>query len=939
MSDITKSVIAVLCLSASFAGWGMEWLSPSPGAGGARPFRPRCELKHIGPAPAAAVAVSPLRSNGLRKAAGVVAQDWFEKAKAKLMKRGEVHTNVVDVLVAFDRSAMAWLAENGYGSRDEFAEICLRKMNWVLENSGLLDEFSFQLAGTAEVDVDVPESYHAVAGYYDSDGNYEEEGYTDLSRVLDDATGDTTAGKRSPKWTALRAERELACADVVSLLVASETDGTVGLAYSLDRTSVVTPEYFSDHAYSVVCIERVMKDCTQVHEIGHLMGAGHSDQMDSDYYMGSDGVSLLGPQLFPYSAGMYFNEADGEGAASDERDWLWRYTVMGYNYPGPSWGLDIYGDPIFAAGEPCFSSPDLFSENGVAKGDALHDNARTLRETYAFVANYRVRKAAVRVVAPEGGGTATGQGVYSPGQTVKLAAKPTSGHVFAGWYSAYDEATGEFSEPFDRGTADYRTASQQFAAGAESETVYARFVTPAVDAAALSVNAGDVATGADGSISLRLGPWVESLSTPKLSVRGLPSGLKYDAKTLQITGIAKKPGVYTVTVQATNASVKKATTATTATFRVIVPNFVSRMLPNLRSETDAYGTVWCGVNFSTNRVDCTPLAGWTVKASGLPSGLKFDAKKGVVGGVPTKAGSFTVTFTASKKGEKNQIATITLNVTALPSWAVGTFNGSVGKDGEVAGLVTMTVAANGKIGGKLLEGGKTWTLSAPSFDGAEDLEPLGQLDTLEPLDSLDNRSVFYASVIAKAGKEIVTNKIAVAAEAMSAATAGSSNQSYRGVVKTFEPSNSQTFEPSNSQTFNPSTFQPFNLQLSAWQTLWKTEPWKTTAKPFAKAPTLDVRVHGGTDGAAQPGVATLKFASSGAVTAKGVFITGYNDKKKKDITYSARCSSVLIPVTESGVPTTGRYELFLYFPPKAGKFGGCASVVHVKWNGSSFELE
>ena len=98
MSDITKSVIAVLCLSASFAGWGMEGLFPSPGAGGARPFRPRCELKHIGPAPAAAVAVSPLRSNGLRKAAGVVAQDWFEKAKATLMKRGEVHTNVVDVL-------------------------------------------------------------------------------------------------------------------------------------------------------------------------------------------------------------------------------------------------------------------------------------------------------------------------------------------------------------------------------------------------------------------------------------------------------------------------------------------------------------------------------------------------------------------------------------------------------------------------------------------------------------------------------------------------------------------------------------------------------------------------------------------------------------------------------------------------------------------------
>lgn len=302
MRAFAKSAIAILCLASCFAGWGTTGLSASFRAGGDRPVRPRCEVKRIGQAESVpAAVVSPLRSYGSKMAASVVAQDWFEKAKAKLMKRGEAHTNVVDVLIAFDRSAMAWLAENGYGSRDEFAEICLRKMNWVLENSGLLDEFSFQLAGTAEVDVDVPATYHAVDGYYydDSDGEYKPYEYTDLSRVLDDATGDSPAGKRSPAWTALRAERELACADVVSLLVASENDGTVGLAYSLDRTSIATPEYFSDHAYSVVCIDRVMKDCTQVHEIGHLMGAGHSDQMDPDYYRSIDSegvvVSLLGP--------------------------------------------------------------------------------------------------------------------------------------------------------------------------------------------------------------------------------------------------------------------------------------------------------------------------------------------------------------------------------------------------------------------------------------------------------------------------------------------------------------------------------------------------------------------------------------------------------------------------------------------------------------------
>lgn len=909
MGDFTKRAIAALSLSVCLAGWGMEGVSSSLGGDLVRPLRPHCEVKRIGPVEVIpGTMLSPLGSYGLKMASSVVAQDWFEKAKAKMLKRGEAHTNIVDVLIAFDRSAKAWLADNGYGSSDEFAAICLRRMNYVLANSGLLGEFSFRLAGTAKVDIDVPKSYHAVEGYYDSYGHYEEYEYTDLSQMLDDAVGDSSAGKRSSEWAALRAERELVCADIVSVLVASENSGTVGLAYSLDRMSIETPEYFSDHAYSVVCIDRVMKDCTQVHEIGHLMGAGHSDEMSVDYW----GADLLGPQLFPYSASAYFDAAPA-GAYAE-----WRYTVMGYNLPG--W-YDEYGE-VFADEEPCFSSPLLFAENGAAMGDAArHDNARTLRETYAMVANYRVSKAQFRVVVPEGGGTATGQGTYMPGQTVKFVAKPSGGHVFAGWYSAYDEATGKFLEPFDCGSADYRTASLQFSAGAESETVYARFVTPAVDAAELSVDIADVTTGADGTLSLRLGPLVSSLSTPKLSVKGLPAGLKYDAKTLQISGIAKKPGVYSVTVQATNASVKKATPASTATFSIIVPNFSSRVLPNLRPEADAYGTVWCGVEFAMNRIECAPLAGWTVKASGLPSGLKFDAKKGVVGGVPTKAGAFTVTFVASKKGEQNQVATITLNVKALPSWAVGTFNGEcraeIGEQGGdvPAGAVALTIATGGKIGGKLLEGGKTWTLSATSFGAVADSE--------------SESPAFLATVIGKCGKEFVTNEIAVAAEKV--AWPGG-REAMRGVV---------TARASSSSAPLPSSFFLFPSSWTVWQNLWKNEPWKTEAKPFAKAPTLDVQV-GGTGAAYVPGVVALKFASSGAVTAKGVFTTGYDEKKKKDVTFSASCSSVLIPVAsvegQTYSASASSFFVCLYFPPKAGKFDGCAAIVGVEWTGSSFKL-
>ena len=917
MGEFTKKAIAALCLSACFAGWGIDGQSTSLGGDGVRPLRPRCEVKRIGPVEAVPeVLRSPLGSYGLKMAASVVAQDLFEKAKAKLLKRGEAHANVVDVLIAFDKSAKAWLAENGYGSCDEFAAICLRRMNNVLANSGLLGEFSFRLVGTAKVDVDVPASYHAVDGYYDGDGYYVSYEYTDLGRVLDDAVGDSAAGKRSSEWAALRAERELVCADVVSLLVGSEDSGTVGLAYSLDRMSIETPEYFADHAYSVVCIGRVMKECTQLHEIGHLMGAGHSDEMNVDYW----GEDLLGPQLFSYSASAYFDVAPA-GADSE-----WRYTVMGYNLPG--W-YDEYGDEVFADEEPCFSSPLLFAENGAAMGDAeRHDNARTLRETYAMVANYRVSKAQFRVVVPEGGGTATSKGTYAPGQTVKLAAKPSAGHVFAGWYSAYDEATGEFSEPFDCGSADYRTASLQFVAGGEGEAVYARFVTPGVDAAGLSVDVSD------GTLLLQLGPLVTSLSAPKLSVKGLPAGLKYDAKTLQISGVVKKPGVYSVTVQATNASVKKSTPASTATFSIIAPNFSSSMLPNLRPEADAYGTVWCGVEFAKDRVDCTPLPGGTVKASGLPAGLKFDAGRGVVGGVPTKAGSYTVTFVASKNGGASQVATITLNVKTLPSWAVGPFSGENRVDsgglgeGAPAGTVSLTIAANGKIGGKLLEGGKTWALSAASFERVESGEwKVESADVGSPKSEVES-PVFYATVTGKCGNELVAKEIAVAAEKVAEPDG---REAMRGVMTT------GTSSSSTGQNGGDST-----RRWTVWQNLWKNEPWKTKAKSFAKAPTLDVQVGGGTDGAALPGVATLKFASSGAVTAKGVFTTGYDEKKKKDVTFSASCSSVLIPVAsvegQASSASASSFFICLYFPPKAGKFDGCATIVGVEWTGSSFKL-
>jgi len=270
--------------------------------------------------------------------------------------------------------------------------------------------------------------------------------------------------------------------------------------------------------------------------------------------------------------------------------------------------------------------------------------------------------------------------------------------------------------------------------GEEDVSYYAHWCyVGAVDENTIVFEIEDVyETETDGTFVFDLSESILSLSAPTVTVKGLPSGLKFDAKTGAISGKATKPGVYKVTVSATNATVKK---PVTATFEIVVPNLTSEKLPGLEPDTEAYGKIVCGVAFDPGLVDCAPEDGWTLKAAGLPAGLKLVQDKNTkaysITGVPTKAGTFTVTFTASKKGEKNQVATITLETVALPDWAQGTFAGLVQAYGaaqygeDAYGSATMTVGANGKVSGKISLMGTNWTFSATSYarsDGGDNFE-------------------------------------------------------------------------------------------------------------------------------------------------------------------------------------------------------------------------
>ena len=110
-------------------------------------------------------------------------------------------------------------------------------------------------------------------------------------------------------------------------------------------------------------------------------------------------------------------------------------------------------------------------------------------------------------------------------------------------------------------------------------------------------------------------------------------------------------------------------------------------------------------------------------ATGLPSGLKINADTGEIAGVPTKAGTFKATIKATSKANSSWKSSIkkTFRVQALPAWAQGSFGGYVDLDGYFCPF-TMNVTSAGKVSGKIVRNGKSYSFSASSLDGLCDGE-------------------------------------------------------------------------------------------------------------------------------------------------------------------------------------------------------------------------
>lgn len=266
----------------------------------------------------------------------------------------------VDVLVAYDTSAARWMSDSNL-EFEVFAERQIVQANQVLANSGLGGEFDFRLVG-----VHRGMFTHADTG--------------DMLPTLEAAVQSA-----DPSWNDLRTARDAAGADIVVVLVNDSHVGSPrGLSYTLEPYVSIDGgepvrqyglefggvdlylEWFANVSFSIVDIAAANSSYVFLHEMCHVMGAGHSDTLSPTY-------GEPGPQLYTYSSAFMGQGSDGNYYA----------TVMGYNVTG-------YPDSANYKVLPYFSSPNVKNpETGDVLGDAMHDNVLTLRNAYAKIAALR----------------------------------------------------------------------------------------------------------------------------------------------------------------------------------------------------------------------------------------------------------------------------------------------------------------------------------------------------------------------------------------------------------------------------------------------------------------------------------------------------------------------------------------------------------------------
>lgn len=306
----------------------------------------------------------------------------------------------VDMLIVFDTTSAAWLRGQGKTLQD-FADDQIAKLNLVKRNSGMPDAyFAFRLRGILTLDY--------CPGLTPREA---------LRAVEVDAD--------------VKARRELLRADLVTIYIdTGSAFGTTGIANQLTETSA-SGEGDDTACFAACAVRSANSGYVTVHEVGHNLGAGHSNAE----VINTSSITP-GPGSYPYSCGYYLLDAAGS----------WYHTVMAYNWDGLD--ADRYYAPV-----PYYSTPRK-SYSGVALGTvAVNDNARAVSNLVPRVSNYRMHTSSISSAYTAtfygNGGTFTVDGTSRTSTSVRrsygapcdvLPTPERAGYVFRGFYPS---ASGE----------------------------------------------------------------------------------------------------------------------------------------------------------------------------------------------------------------------------------------------------------------------------------------------------------------------------------------------------------------------------------------------------------------------------------------------------------------------------------------------------------------
>ena len=197
------------------------------------------------------------------------------------------------------------------------------------------------------------------------------------------------------------------------------------------------------------------------------------------------------------------------------------------------------------------------------------------------------------------------------------------------------------------------------------------------------------------------------------TVSGLPKGLSYSKTTGKITGAASKP-------TAAEGVVVKFTKKNAADEEITIA--VRAEDVSVGCEGLSSGPLPAGVVGASAGIDLQIYSeGGTksVSVSKLPSGMKYDSKKGVITGAPSKAGNYEVTLTVTTKYGTKETVRIPVSVTAMPVMAVGTFTGFVSVGEDNFGSFALTATDTGKLTAKVIMAAWTVSFSGTCWDAVE----------------------------------------------------------------------------------------------------------------------------------------------------------------------------------------------------------------------------